>query len=138
MNYIGIFERNFTDFLIFNNHIYFIRDSNIYKSGIGENTPTFVSKSNSDKFNYILFKNESKEEVYTTTSKILLYLFYFIDVILIFLLAYILKQLGIKPKLWKRKNAASGSIFERYETPPLMLSSISDRGSQSIYRMNNH
>jgi hypothetical protein len=91
MNAVSILDFSTTDFLIFKNHIYFIKDFKIYKTEIGTKDVDFVSNSGSKHFNFITFETNNKV-INADSSKLLLTILYIIDVIVIVIFVYFIKK----------------------------------------------
>jgi hypothetical protein len=110
----GIMKKHFianlhpetTDILIIGNQIYIIKEGKIYKSLINEPEKYhFLTYSNSLKFNYMLFEEET-EISYGDGSKFFYSLIYFINILIILGCIYILKRTGLlskkKAEEWKK------------------------------------
>jgi hypothetical protein len=107
MDSISILDSKTTDFLIFNNYIYFIKEFYIYKTNIYTNLVEPVSNSSSRTFNFISFEINNKI-IFADSSKILLIVLYIIDIIVIMIFVYFFKN-----KKFIQKN--------RYQNLPLEL-----------------
>jgi hypothetical protein len=107
MDSVSILDSKTTDFLIFNNYIYFIKEFYIYKRNIYTKVVEPVSNSSSRIFNFISFEINNKI-IYADSSKILLIVLYVIDMIVIFIFIYFFKN-----KKFKQKS--------RYEDKPIEM-----------------
>jgi hypothetical protein len=95
INSVSMLDNTITDFQIFKNYIYLIKEFIIYKSKVGAKEIVMINNSSSTKFNFVLFENFNKV-VYADSSKILLTILYLIDVIVIMIFIYFFKNTKLK------------------------------------------
>lgn len=91
-NFIAELPPNVTDYIIFDNNLFYIQNLDVYRLPIGDGmyNRKFITKSNAKTFTYLLYKTKSPVGLGKFPWH---YFLYMINVILICIAAYVLKIL---------------------------------------------